>query len=223
MDMEDAPDSGIEHDQYAEDRRKMAALLDETHIDHDRCWSEVEKYIGGLVGHWCFAAGSARDAPEVEDLQSVCLEAIARSLGSFRHDSALTTWIHSVILLNLKKHLRDTRRQKRDPRRSTRLEESHLAQAAAPDKDGPASLVAGNELLAAIEAALRAHTNPHIYTVFMLIAVAGWRGTEVAAALNISQPHVSNLLREARALLRRSPALRPWLADSLGESAEAME
>ena len=222
--MDGTHDSGTGHDQYAEDRRWMAALLDETHIDHNRRWREAETYIHNVVAHWCFAAGAGRASAKVEDLQSACMEAISKSLGSFRHDSALTTWMHSVILLRLKKYLRDTGRQKRDPRRTIRLEESHLAHATAPDNEDPASLVIGNELLLRIEAELRAHTNKHIYTVFMLIAIQRRRGTEVAAMLDISQPHVSNLLREARSLLRRSPALRPWLDDYLAsERDEAME
>jgi RNA polymerase sigma-70 factor, ECF subfamily len=152
-----------------------------------------------------------RDDAEAEDaLQEAYLQAY-RSLGSFRAEAKLSTWLARIVaneaLMRLRKR---TRRADIVPMQSA--DASEVEQVMERDTDNaPDTSAARGEMRHLLEAQIDAL--PEAYrTVFMLRAVEELSAEETAAVLEIPAATVRTRLFRARSLLREALAQKIDLA-----------
>ena len=152
-----------------------------------------------------------RDDAEAEDaLQEAYLQAY-RSLGSFRAEAKLSTWLARIVaneaLMRLRKH---TRRAEIVPMQSADAPE--VEQVMESDTDNaPDTRAARGEMRRLLEAQIDAL--PEAYrTVFMLRAVEELSAEETATVLDIPPATVRTRLFRARSLLREALAQKIDLA-----------
>ena len=148
--------------------------------------------------------GQADDAAEVAQDS---LMAMARSLGTFRGEASLSTWLYSVARRLAFRRVKARARQQRTESPLDELERTdHAAlQADAPD---PEAMVAAHERDAVINRALL-ELRPAYREVLLLRDVEGLTAPEAARVLGINVRAVKSRLPRARLSLRA--ALAPAL------------
>jgi RNA polymerase sigma-70 factor (ECF subfamily) len=152
-----------------------------------------------------------RDDAEAEDaLQEAYLQAY-RSLGSFRAEAKLSTWLARIVaneaLMRLRKQ---TRRADIVPMQSADASEVEQVMESETD-NAPDTSAARGEMRHLLEAQIDAL--PEAYrTVFMLRAVEELSAEETAAVLDIPPATVRTRLFRARSLLREALAQKIDLA-----------
>jgi RNA polymerase sigma-70 factor (ECF subfamily) len=152
-----------------------------------------------------------RDETEAEDaLQDAYLTAY-RTLGQFRGDAALSTWL-SRLLLNecLGRLRRETRRQKVVP--IVRSAEGEMDAVAEEDSARPDRIVARKQLRALIESKLD-ELPENFRLVFVLRSVEDLSVEETAQTLEIPEATVRSRYFRAKAMLREALARNIDLAE----------
>ena len=134
--------------------------------------------------------GNVSDAEHV--VQETFLK-VYRSIGSFKGESALTTWVFRILINNCY----DLRRRKQ--RRGGDQPELELGAEGTPDPAGP---VSDHPLRVALERAI-ASLRPRFREVFLLAEVEGFKHQEIAGMLGISEANSKNLLFQAKRELRQ--------------------
>jgi len=135
--------------------------------------------------------GSSTDA---EDAVQETFLRVYRSAKGFKGQSAFATWIYR-ILVNCCYDLRRRKAHLQQPEAdAAEGEEPAAREAAAPAADHPLRL--------ALEACV-ARLSPKHREVFVLFEVQGFRHSEIAAMLDISEALSKNRLYEAKQQLRR--------------------
>lgn len=143
--------------------------------------------------------GNRMDAEDV--LQEVFVE-VFRSIGSYRGEAALSTWMHRVTVRCAMRHLRKRKKQHNPPV----MELMGTQPGTAPEQkmDNTRALDALNLLLGKLSANRRA--------VFILHEVEGYTLPETAALVGISVTAAKKCVWRARQdlqrMARRSPDLR---------------
>jgi RNA polymerase sigma-70 factor, ECF subfamily len=133
--------------------------------------------------------GSTGDAEDV--VQEVFLK-VYRGIGSFRGQSAFSTWVYRILV----NACRDFQR------RGFRRYETSQEELAPEARDVPVPS-ADHALRMTLETHV-ARLPAHQREVFVLFDVEGFRHSEVADMLNISEASSKNILFEARQSLRRA-------------------
>lgn len=133
--------------------------------------------------------GNVSDAEDV--VQETFLK-VYRSIGSFKGESALTTWVFRILINNCY----DLRRRKQ--RRGGDQPELELGAEGTPDPAVPAS---DHPLRVALERAITS-LRPRFREVFLLAEVEGFKHQEIAGMLGISEANSKNLLFQAKRELR---------------------
>jgi RNA polymerase sigma-70 factor (ECF subfamily) len=154
------------------------AAFEQIYRRHHR---RVHGVIARLVGH-----ASAR----AEDLTQEAFVRAWQALPGFRHESAVSTWLHRLAVNTALMELRS--------RRSRPLEEEEdeiLDQLSTPDTAGNAVL--GRDLERAV-----ATLPPRARAVLVLHDVEGWKHEEIAAELGMAVGSSKAQLHRARGLLR---------------------
>ncbi len=153
------------------------------------------------------------DADEAAEVAQDTLLAMTRSLGTFRGESALSTWLYSVARrFSLTRHRQRTRRLARE----APLEEADgvppgALQSSAPT---PEEMTVARERDAAINAAL-GRLSPAHREVLLLRDVEGLTAPEVSKVLGIGVRAVKSRLHRARVRLRAT--LAPVVGATVGE------
>jgi RNA polymerase sigma-70 factor (ECF subfamily) len=129
---------------------------------------------------------------DAEDAVQETFLKVYRSIGSFKGDSTLTTWVFRILINSCY----DMRRRKQ--RRGGDQPELELGAEGTPDPAAPAS---DHPLRVALERAV-AQLKPRLREVFLLAEVEGFRHLEIAGMLNISEANSKNLLFQAKRDLR---------------------
>jgi RNA polymerase sigma-70 factor (ECF subfamily) len=131
---------------------------------------------------------------EAEDLTQEVFVLLFRKIGSFRGDSAFTTWLHRLTVNQVLMHFR---KKKVRPEQTT------------DDGDAPVQIVAGTENPLAMPVVDRialeravAQLPPGYRSVFVLHDIEGYDHEEIARALGCSVGTSKSQLHKARMKLR---------------------
>jgi RNA polymerase sigma-70 factor (ECF subfamily) len=146
---------------------------------------------------YCLCLRMTRNSAEAEDLTQEAFLQVFRKLGTFRGDSALSTWLYRVAVNTVLMHLR-----KKRPHQAS-LEESANTEASAPRCEyGKAD----DQLMASIDriALIRAMKELAVgyRTIFLMHEVRGYRHHEIARLLCCSVETSKSQLHRAKARMR---------------------
>jgi RNA polymerase sigma-70 factor, ECF subfamily len=133
--------------------------------------------------------GNAHDAEDA--VQEVFLR-VYRGIGNFRGKSSLGTWVYR-ILLNCSTDIRRRSARRREAS-GQEVERETLEAAAAPARDHPLRL--------SLEKSL-GRLNPRQRSIFVLVEIEGFKHSEAAEILEISEMASRTILYEAKRTLRR--------------------
>ena len=160
------------------------------------------------------ARATLRDDAEAEDaLQDAYLHAY-RSLGRFRGDAALTTWLSRLVLNECYGRMRrHARRENVVPMVSSNTADIDIEAMRPSDSEPPDSAVARAEMRALIERKLD-ELPDSFRTVFILRTVEELSVEETAQCLDIAEATVRSRHFRARSLLREALARDIDLASS---------
>lgn len=132
---------------------------------------------------------------DFDDVAQKALIAIARSIGAFRGESALSTWIHQVCAHVTWDHLR--------ARRAAAWLHTVESLPEMPEPAGIVEQLEAQEALRALAGCLD-RIDPARRLVFVLHEVEGRAAPEIARLLSIPEGTVNSRLREARLSARRA-------------------
>jgi RNA polymerase sigma-70 factor, ECF subfamily len=148
---------------------------------------------------------------DAEDVTSEVLVQVVRKLGTFRGESALTTWLHRVTV-NTALALRRQRAARRECQDAEAVGAILGARPGRPAPPDPVQQTLACELARLIEAATA--RLPALYRkVFVLADVEGLPNAAVGQRLGLSLPAVKSRLHRARLMMRQA------LAPHFGEPA----
>ena len=190
------PDEPAEPDTDATAAVRAVVVSDEDSALAEACRSgSLSAYERLYQTHGARMKSIARNllgnAPDAEDaVQDVFLK-IHRSIGTFKGQSAFSTWIYR-ILLNSCYDIR-RKRQRRQETPELDLDPEGVPEPPAPETDHPLRL--------ALER-LVAQLQPRHRRVFLLAEVEGFKHAEIAAMLYISEAASKNVLYQAKRELR---------------------
>jgi RNA polymerase sigma-70 factor, ECF subfamily len=158
-----------------------------------------------------------RDDAEAEDaLQEAYLRAYC-SIGEFRDEAKLSTWLVRIVANEaLARRRKAARRAEIVPIRAGDIPERELElQEDAASPDGPAELAERSDVRRLLEAKIDGLSDP-FRAVFMLRAVEELSVAETAAALSLPEATVRTRFFRARRQLRAalSPDIEPFFRDA---------
>jgi RNA polymerase sigma-70 factor (ECF subfamily) len=145
-----------------------------------------------------FGLKMCRTPEDAEDILQDTLLAMARTVHAFRGGSSISTWLWSIARSFC---IKKRRRSKFAPEREESLEAGAEARRMPDPARLPDEAVAGEEIRAAIDAAIDA-LDPMYREVLVLRDVEGLRAPEVAEVLGVSVEAVKSRLHRARVAVR---------------------
>jgi RNA polymerase sigma-70 factor (ECF subfamily) len=153
-----------------------------------------------------------RNADDAQDAVQDAFLAAFRSIGSFKGDAQLSTWLHRIVVNAALMKLRSKRRRPEEPIDELLprfLADGHAAQPAAPWREPADKLVQRREVRELVRASIDRLPETH-RTVLMLRDVEELDTEETARLLGISVGAVKTRLHRARQALREllDPHLR---------------
>jgi RNA polymerase sigma-70 factor (ECF subfamily) len=135
-----------------------------------------------------------RSVEEAEDLTQEAFIQLYRKIGSFRGDSAFSTWLHRLTVNQVLMHFR-----KRSVKMERTTEEGETPEQTVKGTENPNSMPVIDRI--ALDRAI-AQLPPGYRTVFLLHDVEGHEHEEVARILNIAVGTSKSQLHKARMKLR---------------------
>src|SRR5215471_5915005 len=132
---------------------------------------------------------------EAEDLTQEVFIQLHRKLGSFRGESAFTTWLHRLTVNQVLMHFR-----KRSVRSELTTEDGEIPDSIDPDTINPEAMPIVDRI--ALEDAIAA-LPPGYRSVFVLHDIEGYEHEEIATLLECSSGTSKSQLHKARLKLRR--------------------
>lgn len=135
-----------------------------------------------------------QNPPEAEDLTQEVFIQLFRKLGSFRGDSAFTTWLHRLTVNQVLMHFR-----KRSVRDEKTTEDGETPDQVLPGSENPLNMPIVNRL--ALNKAIAQLPNGY-RTVFILHDVEGYEHEEIGRILKVSIGTSKSQLHKARMKLR---------------------
>jgi RNA polymerase sigma-70 factor (ECF subfamily) len=178
---------------------REAALIERCAAGDDDACAELVAVHQRMV--YTLALHLLGDRDEALDLSQEVFLRVFRTLGSFRAQSALRTWIYRIVINQARNRQRWWRRRHRSEQVSL---DEHLQQIGEPESKGevlPDRLLASKETAARIWQALdRLPFDQR--TALILREVDGLRYEEIAFSLNVAVGTVKSRLTRARQALR---------------------
>ena len=135
-----------------------------------------------------------QNVSEAEDLAQEVFIQLFRKIGSFRGDSAFTTWLHRLTVNQVLMHFR-----KRSVRDERTTEEGEMPDQAVTGTENPNQMPVVDRI--ALDAAV-AQLPPGYRTVFVLHDVEGYEHEEIARMLGCAVGTSKSQLHKARMKLR---------------------
>lgn len=132
---------------------------------------------------------------EAEDLTQEVFIQLHRKLGSFRGESAFTTWLHRLTVNQVLMHFR-----KRSVKSELTTDDGEMPDSIDPDTINPEAMPIVDRI--SIETAI-AQLPPGYRTCFILHDVEGYEHEEIARILGCSPGTSKSQLHKARLKLRR--------------------
>jgi len=146
---------------------------------------------------------------DLEDLVQITMLETLRALPSFRHESALSTFVAGIAVRVARRAMRPTKVQ----RGARALDDAGELQATAP---GPEVSARGAEALRRLRAILERVSEPK-RVAFMLWAVEGMAVEDVASAMQASvsatRSRIFYAQTEIKSRAAEDPCLREWLEE----------
>lgn len=133
-------------------------------------------------------------APEAEDLTQEVFIQLFRKVGSFRGESAFTTWLHRLTVNQVLMHFR-----KRSVRDEKTTEDGEMPDQVLPGSENPLQMPIVDRM--ALNKAISQLPNGY-RTVFILHDVEGYEHEEIARLLKVSVGTSKSQLHKARMKLR---------------------
>ena len=143
------------------------------------------------------------DKNEAEDLAQETFIEIHKSIGKFRGQSSLSTWIHQIAVSKSLDFVRKQQRQKRGGKLMKLLKiGKDTIDIPAPSSNQPDSIIEQNERRNVLNAALsKLPEKQHV--AFVLSKYDGLSNNEVAKTMKLSVSSVESLLHRAKSKLRQ--------------------
>jgi RNA polymerase sigma-70 factor (ECF subfamily) len=135
-----------------------------------------------------------QNVSEAEDLAQEVFVQLFRKIGSFRGDSAFTTWLHRLTVNQVLMHFR-----KRSTRDEKTTEEGEIPEQAVLGTENPGAMAVVDRI--ALDTAIAQLPNGY-RTVFVLHDVEGYEHEEIAKMLGCSVGTSKSQLHKARMKLR---------------------
>ena len=135
-----------------------------------------------------------QNPPEAEDLTQEVFIQLYRKIGSFRGDSAFTTWLHRLTVNQVLMHFR-----KRSVRDEKTTDDGETPEQILPGSENPMAMPIVDRL--ALDKAIGQLPNGY-RTVFVLHDVEGYEHEEIARLLKVSIGTSKSQLHKARMKLR---------------------
>lgn len=201
----------IERDRTV-DHLLVAAARDPSSPDHDSAWNWITYEITRAVQFQGLHRSKDRAVEPVDLVQTVRIE-VLRSLGDFRFQSSLRTWLQQVTLKRLIRFHRDSSAAKR----SADLEPLDAAADYQGNGDNLEQQMMASVLATEIRRLLDQTGDPRYGLIFHLWVIDDRTSEEIGARIGLSSSYVRKLFQELRARLRESPQLRDWINPDAGE------
>lgn len=143
------------------------------------------------------------DKNEAEDLAQETFIEIHKSIGKFRGQSSLSTWIHRIAVTKSLDYVRKQQRQKRGGKLKMFLRIGEDAiDIPAPSSKQPDSIIEQNERRDILNAALsKLPKKQHV--AFVLSKYDGLSNKEVAKTMKLSVSSVESLIHRAKSKLQQ--------------------
>lgn len=183
-------------------RQAEAGLVDRCRSGDGHAFARLVALHEGMV--YNLAARLLGDGEEARDLSQDVFLQVYRTLGHFRGQSSLKTWIYRIVVNQCCNRQRWWRRRRRD--KACALDElggNDAAQLVAPEPAGgsPYEAVRRRERAREVQAALLRLTFEH-RAVLLLKEVEEMSCQEIAATLGLAEGTVKSRLARARTALR---------------------
>jgi RNA polymerase sigma factor (sigma-70 family) len=179
--------SDVAHEKSKGPRRQEVALLrGAADGNPDAIRTLIEQHLSAIHG---FVRVSVGPTTTEDIMQETLIEAI-RSAGSFRGESALTTWLHTIAKRRIFRQFGKERRQKEITERLSRE---------VPDSETPVDH--RDQLARALDKLSSSHRQAIVMKYLDDLSV-----TQIADALDKSRVQVQSLLQRARFALRAALA-----------------
>lgn len=133
-----------------------------------------------------------RNRAAVDDVMQISYEKAFRSVGQFKGDSSLKTWIHTICYRAAIDHLRYERHRQH-------LDESAMVHLSSSSESTSAAALARVEISAALD-----RLDHDERTILMLTSVQGLTYDEVASIMGIPRGTVASKASRAREMLRKA-------------------
>jgi len=145
------------------------------------------------------------DQEEAEDLTQETFLRALRSIGNFRGDAGIKTWLFRIAINESRNRRRWWKRRRRDVTISLEAESETLGlseRIASPSSENPESAAINNELGQALQKALR-ELPQNFREVVILRDIEGLTYEEIAAALKTNVGTIKSRIARGRDELRR--------------------
>lgn len=189
----------------------VQALLDHGHPAHNdqwRYWMQRALEVLRKRG----MAWSSDAAVDVDDFNQMAQEAFLGSLKKFNYESSLDTWVHSVVVRSINRHVRDSLAQKRGqrPESLNNLSDGDLPLEDNNNNDDPAQSARNRIVIDQASKILFEYGGERLVLVFLWYTVDLYTTTEIANKVNLHPSRVRALLTDARKVLRNHPEMQAW-------------
>jgi RNA polymerase sigma factor (sigma-70 family) len=188
------------------DHGRVAALTDQRSLEHRDAWAWIEHEIA-LVAKIKGLSWSRDRIVELSDLVQTVVAEIVRSLGDYRFESSLRTWLHGVTVRRLRRFHRDSSAAKR----SGQIEPIDAAAEQALEWGQSEQPIMASLLAAEIARVLSSKGDKRYAHIFLMRTVGDMSSDMIGQRLGLHPSRVRALLKIARDLLRQDPGLRSWV------------
>ena len=154
-----------------------------------------------LVFSACYHMVETED--DAEDLSQEVFIEVYRSIGAFKGQSKLSTWVYSIALSKAKDFVKYKSRQKRDSDKNVRIEQETQVIQISDYRPNGEDLLVNADRMKTLKNALNA-LPPRQKSAFTLVKIEGYSYQETADLLSISVSSVESLLFRANKGLRTS-------------------
>ncbi|EFO81197.1 ECF subfamily RNA polymerase sigma-24 factor [Oscillochloris trichoides DG-6] len=193
---------------YHTNHALVEVLRNHGHPSNTHEWQVWEVNIAQIL-HKNGLAWSRDGAVELKDLIQIAQAALLASLPSFRYKSSFYTWAYKVVVLCIRRHIRDTKATKRGHQADS-LDENPELDLPDPRQIDPSEQLMGSMLHHTIHAILLQHGDERLAKIFDLYAVHDRPTAEIARTFDLHPSRVRALLTDARKVLRNHPEMQAW-------------
>lgn len=203
---------------YYADHELVEALRNRMHPNHDDAWTDWMRQVL-MILHCNRLAWSGDAAADCDDLAQVARMELVRALPKFRYASRFLTWAHQVVVLSVKRYLRDSYARKRAVRPES-LDLLSIRVDLATESAVMDQAVEARLLIDRVEAILTSYPDERMIEIFWLWACADQRVEEIGGQMQLSVSRVRTLLANLRSYLCQHPEIRDWRsghAEAIGD------